>query len=679
VTLNTPQCSCDIATGRCTSCPAGKRGWDCAADAVYCLHGVMNTAATGCDCDEGWRDGGSCSLHEYCTLRGVLYTTAEAAVAGCGCIGNWAGQNCTACACQNGGYCSANGTCTCVGTFYGSQCQYCPSSCSKYGSCPAPLSPTYMSLRTCLGQCTFAQLDSGIICAPCNSISWLTTPACSAHTTPLSCNTDLGCLWYVAGCVSVENPQSVNVTALTTCNCKGAWSGTACSVCNGPNGSTCLYDGSIKACDGFTYSSAAGAPAVDKCGVCGGSGDCIGCDGIPNSGKVFDSCGVCGGDNGCLGAASSSPVSVTFLVDLEAYPTLQSSHYQALSAYCTTLQTMASSGVFLAPVSCVISDYITWQTQGAGYTSTNTTELDIQRLYTYAFGAGRIGDLIFNEVNSNSSSLRLLHVVNTVNIPTLTVASNTVLFDLYESMLAVADQLKGELIADGLTKISLRQTSPSWANAVAAEVSLATLKFTAGVGIAIAFCIMGSFFANLRLALFSTFGVVFVFCGTLAVAYTQGWDIDAVTQICVAGVIAVAVEHLVHIVDGYQDFLQSTQTHMFALSTTCMHAFRGSLTRTGVSIISSTIATIGVALLFVASEIQPFRRAAQVMITVHILTLITAVLFGAALCAAGPTMLIRHWAASAVLCCTCAVCGAIALLIIYLAGGVAGPSGYSVP
>ncbi|CUF99314.1 subtilisin-like serine protease, putative [Bodo saltans] len=466
---------------------------------------------------------------------------------------------------------------------------------------------------------------------------------------------------------------------MTTCSCKGAWSGSACSVCNGPNGSTCLADGTIKACDGFTYSSSAGAPAVDKCGVCGGSGNCIGCDGIPNSGKVYDSCGVCGGDNGCLGTTSASPVSVTFLVDVHSYITLQTYQYQSLAAYCKKLQDMAAQGVIIDTVSCVISDYITWQTQGAGYTSTNTTQLDIHRLYTYAYGAGRIGDLIFSDTNGNSSTLQLLYVVNTVNLPILTVAPNARIFDLYESMLAIAGQLEGQLRDSGLSDASVRQTSTSWANAVAAEVSLATLKFTAGIGIAMAFCIMGSFFANFRLSLFATMSVVFVFCGTLAVAYTQGWDIDAVTQICVAGVIAVAVEHLVHIVDGYQDFLQSTQTHMFALSTTCMHAFRGSLTRTGVSIISSTIATVAVALLFVVSAIQPFRRAAQVMITVHIFTLITAVLFGAALCAFGPTVLIRHWAATTVLCCTCAVCGAIALLIIYLAGGVAGPSGYSVP
>ena len=38
----------------------------------------------------------------------------------------------------------------------------------------------------------------------------------------------------------------------------------------------------------------------DACGMCGGDNACLGCDGVPNSGKVVDSCGVCGGSNGCL-------------------------------------------------------------------------------------------------------------------------------------------------------------------------------------------------------------------------------------------------------------------------------------------------------------------------------------------------------------------------------------------
>jgi cysteine-rich repeat protein len=36
---------------------------------------------------------------------------------------------------------------------------------------------------------------------------------------------------------------------------------------------------------------------TDKCGVCGGTNACLGCDLVPNSGKVDDQCGVCDGDN----------------------------------------------------------------------------------------------------------------------------------------------------------------------------------------------------------------------------------------------------------------------------------------------------------------------------------------------------------------------------------------------
>lgn len=32
---------------------------------------------------------------------------------------------------------------------------------------------------------------------------------------------------------------------------------------------------------------------MDDCGVCDGENACIGCDGVPHSGKVYDRCGLC--------------------------------------------------------------------------------------------------------------------------------------------------------------------------------------------------------------------------------------------------------------------------------------------------------------------------------------------------------------------------------------------------
>ncbi len=41
-------------------------------------------------------------------------------------------------------------------------------------------------------------------------------------------------------------------------------------------------------------------------GICGGdNSSCLGCDGVPNSGKINDSCGVCGGDGSTCTAIST--------------------------------------------------------------------------------------------------------------------------------------------------------------------------------------------------------------------------------------------------------------------------------------------------------------------------------------------------------------------------------------
>lgn len=53
--------------------------------------------------------------------------------------------------------------------------------------------------------------------------------------------------------------------------------------------------------------------SLDSCGVCFGNHvACVGCDGVPNSGKVLDACGVCGGSNstckGCDGVPNSGKV-----------------------------------------------------------------------------------------------------------------------------------------------------------------------------------------------------------------------------------------------------------------------------------------------------------------------------------------------------------------------------------
>lgn len=57
---------------------------------------------------------------------------------------------------------------------------------------------------------------------------------------------------------------------------------------------------------------------LDACGVCGGDNtSCAGCDGVPNSGKVFDACGVCGGDNSTCSGELPPITDIEFCYDYE--------------------------------------------------------------------------------------------------------------------------------------------------------------------------------------------------------------------------------------------------------------------------------------------------------------------------------------------------------------------------
>ena len=50
--------------------------------------------------------------------------------------------------------------------------------------------------------------------------------------------------------------------------------------------------------------------SLDSCGVCFGNHvACVGCDGVPNSGKVIDACGLCGGTNSTCKGCDGVPMS----------------------------------------------------------------------------------------------------------------------------------------------------------------------------------------------------------------------------------------------------------------------------------------------------------------------------------------------------------------------------------
>jgi hypothetical protein len=110
---------------------------------------------------------------------------------------------------------------------------------------------------------------------------------------------------------TLPRPQRVNVTMTMTVQSAGLYRLSvnlltrslweqALAVSAVVNVSSCM------GCDGVPNSG----KTRDVCGVCGGDAtSCLGCDRVPNSRKIIDACGVCGGDNatcaGCDGVPNS--------------------------------------------------------------------------------------------------------------------------------------------------------------------------------------------------------------------------------------------------------------------------------------------------------------------------------------------------------------------------------------
>ena len=485
---------------------------------------------------------------------------------------------------------------------------------------------------------------------------------------------DVNC-FFMNSCVSI---QTNDTKTPPSCTCHGAWVGPLCDVCGGPPGSVCLDSGDIVACNGRVYTNAQLAPATDACGVCGGDGNCVGCDGVLNSGIFYDACGVCGGNGACLSAAAAAPVAVTFLVDTShAANTSFHDVMRRLELGCTVLSQMTATGQIRSPLKCIAADFSNWLETVAGqaYVATSGGAVNASTLQHYARSTSRQAEVAFSHARTDPSSegepAGVTFMLIVVQLPVVTTSTNSKLFTTYGSMLQAANTMSAT-IGGGILVI---QTSQSWASAVAAAVSSDSLKFSAGIGLAVTFALTAVFFGSLRFAVISTILSGFVLCGTLASAFVLGWDLDSTMQICIAVVLAVASEHVVHLIDGYQDYIQTTQSHLFARGTSRFHCVRGALVRTGLSTVSSTVAVIAVAVMFTNSAIQPFKRAADIIITLHLLAVLGMIFFCAWANILGSTALVRSWLLSLIVCAGMCIVVGIIVLALFLSGGVRGPNG----
>ena len=124
---------------------------------------------------------------------------------------------------------------------------------------------------------------------PCSSIPKLKSQYCEGQMCPQNCTVQ----WNTAfdPCLAKCGKTGIQYKNYTIIH-PPKFGGTPCPSILPKRGCKGTPKHPFCDCEGRKY---------DICNKCGGDGkSCLGCDGIPNSGKVIDSCGICGGHNKCV-------------------------------------------------------------------------------------------------------------------------------------------------------------------------------------------------------------------------------------------------------------------------------------------------------------------------------------------------------------------------------------------
>lgn len=671
-------CTCDVWRGVCSGCPAGKRGPTCSQNLLDCKNGGTFDAATSlCTCPEGF-SGTECEQDDRCSGRGTWLDAAQSptGVATCACRGHWRGPTCQLCDCLNGGMCDAvTGACNCVGAFTGARCHFCDATCVAHGSCPVdvPVRPDKWNIRTCIQEkCNAEERAAEVTCSACQ-VNTVGTTTCRAQKTKSSCNL-LGSCWWMpaesgseAGTCTSATPQYPISASSYMCSCTNpnVWGGATCSICRGGYGTTCTGRETIVGCNGITYTDAALAPVMDYCGVCQGDGLCRGCDGIIGSGLVYDNCGICGGDNTCEDAEYfRPPLQIDYFVDLTNVKDMESDMYwvRQLSNFCLAARVMDSVNA----KRCFIEDYMK--------SRNDNTIGTIREVYEYARANGRFGEVGFDmDINTYlPTKWRYMNYRLNSNLP-----DNAGTYTLYDHRVYLEERLIEPYNEYALQYYGMKAliTTRNFQDSAAAVLSGQSLWFAVGIGMALTFVVLLVYYVSFTIAGGVAFVAGIVCFGTLTVSSFMNWRLDAMLQVCISCTIPIGVEYVVHLSNGYFDYLQTTTSHLFAREVTRRTAVQGAFLRSLPSICTSVVAVVVSCIMFDVSELLPSKRTGQVCITMHLILIIAVVLFSGGVAAVGPMTSYKHWTVSTVLCLACGVGAAVSVAIIYALDGVTSPTG----
>ncbi|CAD2218773.1 serine peptidase, clan SB, family S8-like protein [Angomonas deanei] len=632
---------------------------------------------TSCEADLLAKRG---SYDSRCHNRGMWLEASASpfGVATCACIGHWRGTYCELCDCLNGGMCDdTTGECRCVGTFVGPRCDTCAASCVRNGNCPDPtaVTPSYWNVRTCIYQNCPPTAGSTAyppeVCTPC-TVGDSSSPQyanCTSLITMESCMSSSACYWASGACAPAVHTPPTSTPSLFNCTCKSSlvYGGAQCDTCLAPPGVTCVTPTIVRGCDGIEATDPANARRNDVCGVCGGSGMCLGCDGVPRSGKVYDACGVCGGDGDCSKGPTVTPIVVRYMVDMR----------QVTEEQLTTAGMANFLDLFLRSVALLDTNVFTLSNVVYDYMQDMKTDriLSPRSFFDWATANNRLDDAGFVVTNAVD---RVAFVAITAQLS----------MDLYDSSSSSESLYRYYQLAENVLFKDARQTaeengwnmeflltSKSIVAANADILSKQSLWFAVGFGMAATFVFLLVYYVSFMLALGGTLVAGSVCFGTLTVCLIFDWRLDAILQVCISCTMPLGVGYVVHVCSAYFDYLQSATSHIFAREVTRSSAVQGALLRSSASILTTIVVVILCAIMFDISNLVPYKRTGEVCITMHLIVLLSMVFYVGLLSAVGPLTSFRHWTTSALLCLLCIVLACVCIGIIYGVGGVYSPTG----
>ena len=164
----------------------------------------------------------------------------------------------------------------------------------------------------------------------------------------------------------------------------------------------------------------------------------------------------------------------------------------------------------------------------------------------------------------------------------------------------------------------------------------------------------------------------------MSMSYMQaaGWKVGPAEQVGLTCLVGMSAEYTVHITEGYLEYLHASQSSLLARKTTRAHALAGALQRAGVPITVSAFAVTVSSLFLLGCRILVYRRIAQIILMVTLLSAFHAlVILPALLVFVGPTTGLRNWTTRTLWAASVALCMCLALAIIFLTESAKDPNG----